>query len=103
MSGSNAAQSAERRRPVISYTSSELSQMILRIRATRASAVALLLLATISWGAIAEVTHHHEPSLSARQNGLSTLNVESSHAPASSNKSSSRDYCLICQLHQNLF
>ena len=75
----------------------------------RARVLAALLLASIAWGATAEVTHNHgartRPSLAQTQLA-DTFNpdksVESSNQNPSSSRSSSSAECLICQLHQNL-
>ena len=72
--------------------------------------LALLLLASIAWGATAEVTHHHSapgrssaPQLTANENQTPSQRVEAPGKGTSSNRTSTRDECLICQLHQNLF
>jgi len=76
-------------------------------RGTRA--LALVLLAAIAWGATAEVTHHH--GTSSRSAGLPTASqdqsesqrVEAPEPEKTSRRAATRDECLICQLHQNLF
>jgi hypothetical protein len=66
--------------------------------------LALILLATICWGATAEVAHHHgfskEKAERRFQGSLPGAAFASSEA--SRKRSSTRDECLICQLHQNL-
>jgi hypothetical protein len=66
--------------------------------------LALILLATISWGATAEVNHHHgfSKGKSARSFQGSLPGAAFSSGEASRKRSSTRDECLICQLHQNL-
>jgi hypothetical protein len=85
-----------------------ISQVIVCSPAKRIRVLALILLAAISWGATAAVTHHH--GIAARAGTLRNASncqsvpprVESSDSQ-SSNKKSTRDECLICQLHKNLF
>jgi len=72
--------------------------------------VALLLLASISWGATAEFTHSHggRNQSALTQPGFETTSfdatesVQSSNQGSTSYKSKSAAECLICQLHQNL-
>jgi hypothetical protein len=66
--------------------------------------LALVLLATIGWGASAEVTHHHDFSrrTSERRFQGSSACVNSYSSGASRKRSSTRNECLICQLQQNL-
>jgi hypothetical protein len=77
--------------------------------------LALVLLASIAWGATAEFTHNHGARSTA---GASTLlgqaqasnlgeqtaspRIESGETERSSSKSTNGADCLICQLHQNL-
>jgi len=77
--------------------------------------LAILLLASIGWGATAEFTHHHGLQSTARfsQSLLQTRateapdqatgpRIESGETESSSSKSKTGAECLICQLHQNL-
>jgi hypothetical protein len=71
--------------------------------------IALILLAFVSWGTTAEVTHHHQASratLSANSSSAADLNgsdeLKSTDQQTNSSTSKSRAECLICQLHQNL-
>ena len=77
--------------------------------------LAVVLLASIAWGATAEFTHHHGAQSTARVSALlsqaqasnvgeqtTTPRVESGETPRSSSKSTNGADCLICQLHQNL-
>lgn len=77
--------------------------------------LAVVLLATIAWGATAEFTHHHGARPTARVStflsqaqaanvGEQTTapRVESGETEASSSRSTNGAGCLICQLHQNL-
>jgi hypothetical protein len=72
--------------------------------------VALLLLASISWGATAEFTHSHgvRNQSALTQTGFETTSFDANESVQSSNQSStsyktkSAAECLICQLHQNL-
>lgn len=71
-------------------------------------ALAFVLFAAISWGATAEVTHHHgnvRPAApaSASESQSPSQGVEAPDSEASSRRTRTRDECLICQLHQNLF
>jgi hypothetical protein len=74
--------------------------------------MAVLLLASLGWGATAELAHHHDAQLNSGAS-LSTLNAtKTPHDAASvqlqvfntsgSSSSKTRNECLICQLHQNL-
>jgi hypothetical protein len=72
--------------------------------------LALLLLASIAWGTTAEVTHHHGASgrssalqVTASEDQSPSQRVESPDNERSSKRTTTRDECLICQLHQNLF
>ena len=76
----------------------------------RTRALALLLLAAIAWGATAEVTHHHRQSggssaeqLATAADLVSSERIDSPTNRTSANRTTTRDDCLICQLHQNLF
>jgi len=93
---------------------SRRSQNLLQNPARRARALAIVLLASIAWGATAEFTHHHgaqstvrvSPRLSQTQasnvgDQTATTGVESG-TEASSSRSTNGADCLICQLHQNL-
>jgi hypothetical protein len=77
--------------------------------------LAVVLLASIAWGATAEFTHHHGAQSTARFSALlsqaqasnvgnqtATPQFESGETQRSSSKSSNGADCLICQLHQNL-
>jgi hypothetical protein len=72
--------------------------------------VTVLLLAFVSWGATAEITHHHggaRPSdsvanFNSSEPTLDASSFESSDKQTTSSSSKSRAECLICQLHQNL-
>ncbi len=77
--------------------------------------LAMVLLASIGWGATAEFTHHHgarstgpaDTFLSQAQAAnageqTTTPRVESADTEASSSASTNGAGCLICQLHQNL-
>jgi hypothetical protein len=90
------------------------SQNLLQNPARRARALAVVLLASIAWGATAEFTHHHGPQSTVRASTLlsqtqasnvveqtTTTRVESG-TEASSSRSTNGADCLICQLHQNL-
>ena len=76
--------------------------------------LAVVLLASIAWGATAEFTHHHGARSAARVGTLLsqaqaanvgeqtiTPRVESGTERSSSRPTNGAD-CLICQLHQNL-
>jgi hypothetical protein len=77
--------------------------------------LAVVLLASIAWGATAESTHHHGAQATARVSTLlsqahasnvgeqtTTPRVESGGTEQSSSRSTNAADCLICQLHQNL-
>ena len=77
--------------------------------------LAVVLLASIAWGATAEFTHHHGAQSIAPVNATlgqaqasnvaeqtATSRVESDETQRSSSKSTNSADCLICQLHQNL-
>jgi hypothetical protein len=88
----------------------QLAQIVFRSPARRARALAFVLLASLSWGATAEVNHHHGTQSAGRVSLLSTVSnqitaerIESPCNESPSKGTSSRDECLICQLHQNLF
>jgi len=88
----------------------QLAQIVFRSPARHARALAFVLLASLSWGATAEVNHHHGAQSAGRVSLLSTVSnqiaadrIESKSNQSSSTGTSSRDECLICQLHQNLF
>jgi hypothetical protein len=91
------------------------TQLLLHNPARRARVLALVLLASIAWGATAEFTHHHGAQSTARLSATpnqaqasnvaaqtATPRVESGETGTSSSKSSNGADCLICQLHQNL-
>ena len=77
--------------------------------------LAIVLLASIAWGATAEFTHNHGAQSTARASALlsqtqaanvaeqtDTPRVESLKTERSSSSSTNGADCLICQLHQNL-
>ena len=77
--------------------------------------LAVVLLASIAWGATAEFTHHHGARSAARVSTLlsqaqashladqtASPRVESGKTEKSSPRSTNGADCLICQLHQNL-
>jgi len=77
--------------------------------------LAIVLLASIAWGATAEFTHHHGAQSTARLSATlsqaqasnvaeqtATSRVEAGETERSSSKSTNGADCLICQLHQNL-
>jgi len=77
--------------------------------------LAVLLLASLAWGATAELAHHHgaRPNSPVSQSLLNTTQTrdaaddssarfESSGANGSSSSSKTGTACLICQFHQNL-
>jgi hypothetical protein len=76
--------------------------------------LAVVLLASIAWGATAEFTHHHGAQSTVRFSALlsqaqasngeqtATPRVESGETETSSSRSTNGADCLICQLHQNL-
>jgi hypothetical protein len=83
--------------------------------ARRARVLAVVLLASIAWGATAEFTHHHGAQSTARVSALLSQApapnvadqslapwIESRETEASSSRSTNGADCLICQLHQNL-
>jgi hypothetical protein len=83
--------------------------------AGRARVLAVVLLASITWGATAEFTHHHGARSTARASTLlsqtqasnvadnsSATRIESGGTQRSSSKSTNAADCLICQLHENL-
>ena len=81
----------------------------LTVPAKRTRGLAFLLLACFSWGATAEVAHHHGNQTPSAQRQLSTSidqsqvsRIESNRSNGSSRTSKSQNDCLICQLHQNL-
>jgi len=82
----------------------KLSQLSIARQPGIPRVLALILLATISWGANAEVTHHHGLSkgTSERRFQGSLPCVSFGSGEASRKRSSTRDECLICQLQQNL-
>lgn len=74
--------------------------------------LALLLLASLAWGTIAEFNHHHgnrtrydQSLLNTAQaqdaNDTSSVRIESNKTNGSSSSKTGAE-CLICQLHQNL-
>jgi len=76
--------------------------------------LAVVLLASIAWGATAEFTHHHGAQSTVRVSTLlsqtqtsnvgeqtTTTRAESGTEASSSGSTNGAD-CLICQLHQNL-
>ena len=86
-----------------------LPQVIFRSLAKRTRALALLLLACLSWAEIAEITHHHNGTLfgtqqlqcSADRSSYAGNDLQSNEGKR--NGKSTRDDCLVCQLHRNLF
>jgi hypothetical protein len=75
----------------------------------RARVLAAFLLASIAWGATAELTHNHgsraRPWLAQTQVTdpfNANKSIESSNQNPLSSRSRSSAECLICQLHQNL-
>ena len=91
------------------------THLFLHNPARRARVLAVVLLASIAWGATAEFTHHHGarsiPRVSTLLNQSQAANVgeqtatprfESGETQRSSSKSTNAADCLICQLHQNL-
>ena len=89
--------------------------LLLHSPARRARVLAVMLLASIAWGATAEFTHHHGFQSTARVSALlsqtqnanasaqtATPLVESGGTKRSSSRSTNAADCLICQLHQNL-
>ncbi len=76
--------------------------------------LAVVLLASIAWGATAEFTHHHGAQSAVRFGALlsqapasngeqtATSRVGSGETEKSSSRSTNGADCLICQLHQNL-
>ena len=77
--------------------------------ARRARFIAVLLLAFVSWGATAELTHHHDTrrldsvtDSSPSNVGVDSNSFESTEKQTNPSSSKSRAECLICQLHQNL-
>jgi hypothetical protein len=82
-----------------------LIKIISARRAQRTRALAMVLLACLSWVEIAEVSHHHNGALATR---LQSSAAGSAQLDAQSNEQtrrsrSSQDDCLVCQLHRNLF
>src|SRR5712691_3435146 len=91
-------------------------QLILSNPVRRARVLAVVLLASIAWGATAEFTHHHGAQSTARLSGslrsqaqapnvadqTSAPRLESGETGRSSSGSTNGADCLICQLHQNL-
>jgi hypothetical protein len=88
--------------------------MLLHNPARRARVLAVVLLASITWGATAEFTHNHGARSTARTGALlsqtqaanageqtNTAGIESAGTKRSSRSTNGAD-CLICQLHQNL-
>ena len=79
---------------------------------TRMRLLAVLVLASLAWGATAEVTHRHGAQLNARLRLLQATTVPDQPATPQiatprrgrqeTTSSSSSGQCLICQLHQNL-
>ena len=76
--------------------------------------LAVLLLASLAWGATAEFTHHHglqsnagfaESLLNSEPSSLgetSAITFQSSDTSGTKSSSKTGAECLICQLHQNL-
>jgi hypothetical protein len=75
------------------------------VRSTRVLASVLLL--AIAWGATAEATHHHGSAVRGAysHNGNAPVRpaIQSSGDQTGPRKSSTRNECLICQLHRHLF
>lgn len=80
-------------------------------RTTRVRWLALLLLGSLAWGAIAEATHRHGDQLTARSLKSPTRTVSNSSATAQTEainsdtggvRSPKSTLCPLCQLHQNL-
>ena len=69
--------------------------------------LASLLLVTIAWTATAEATHQHgsaaRPAYSHNGNAPAPAAIQSYGGQTGSRKSSTRNECLICQLHRHLF
>ena len=86
-----------------------LPQVIFPSLARRTRALALLLLTCLSWTEIAEITHHHNGSLfgtrqlqcSADRSSYASNDLQGNEGKR--NGKSTRDDCLVCQLHRNLF
>jgi len=91
------------------------TKLLLHNPARRARVLAVMLLASIAWGATAEFTHHHGPQSTARATKLlsqaqtsdeadqtASPRVKSGKTGKSSSRSTNGADCLICQLHQNL-
>lgn len=89
------------------------AQTIFGSPAKRARLLALLLLASLAWGATAEFNHHHGGRARLAQSLLSTIQaqslddassvkIESNETNGTSSTSKTGAECLICQLHQNL-
>jgi methionine-rich copper-binding protein CopC len=90
------------------------TQLLLHNPARRARVLAVVLLASIAWGATAEFTHHHGAQSTVRFGALlsqapasngeqtATSRVGSGETEKSSSRSTNGADCLICQLHQNL-
>jgi hypothetical protein len=90
--------------------------MLLPGPARRARVLAVVLLASIAWGATAEFTHHHGAQSTARVSGsllskaqgpnvadqTPAVRIESGETERSSSRSTNATDCLICQLQQNL-
>ena len=76
--------------------------------------LAVLLLASLAWGATAEFTHHHglqsnagftQSLLNSEPNSLGetpAIKFQSSDPGGTKSNSKTGSECLICQLHQNL-
>jgi hypothetical protein len=70
---------------------------------TQIRLLALLLLACLSWGAIAEFTHNHSTRVNQASVQTQTeVAFVSDFGKTTTSKSKSPADCLICQLHQNL-
>jgi len=74
-------------------------------------ALALVLLASLSWAATVEVTHHHQVPVTAGSanesasipDGITSAIVDARGQTSSSRVPLNSGECSICQLHQNLF
>jgi hypothetical protein len=68
--------------------------------------LASVLLVAIAWGATAEATHHHGSAARgaySRANAPAQPAIQSFSDQTGPRKSSTRNECLICQLHRHLF
>lgn len=90
---------------------SKEAQLLGHNPARRVRVIAIMLLASLWWGATAEFTHHHgraSQSLLSPSQAVTTAAeadarfVQSGDSEGARSTSRSRSECLICQLHQNL-